>query len=218
MPGRRYEYFNTAEEYDKAAKHALEILQQAEPIARRRKFRIAVENHKCHRIPERLDVMKKLSSEYIGICVDVGNSFSLCEDPMEVVRAYAPYAMTVHLKDQAVREYEDGFLYGDAILGQGFLDLPAMVQTLRQAKPDIHFGLELITRDPLKVPVLTSKYWASMPNVPAADLARTMAMVKAKAPAKPLETVTDLAPDKQIERENSNVIQSLAYARQRLDL
>ena len=48
--------------------------------------------------------MKRLSSEWIGMCVDTGNSFALCEDPMEVVRAYAPFAFSVHVRDQAVQD------------------------------------------------------------------------------------------------------------------
>ena len=62
------------------------------------------------------------------MCVDTGNSFALCEDPMEVVRAYAPFAFSVHVRDQAVQDYEDGFLFTDTALGQGFLDVPATVR------------------------------------------------------------------------------------------
>jgi len=48
-----------------------------------------------------------------------------------------------------MRPCDDGFLVGDAPLGDGFLDLPGMVETLRKAKPGIRFSLEVITRDPL---------------------------------------------------------------------
>lgn len=218
IPGRRYEYFSSEAQFAQAERQALEALQWVEPIAARHRLRLAVENHKCQRIPERLALFKQLSSEYIGACVDVGNSFSLCEDPMEVVRAYAPWAMTVHLKDQAVREYDQGFYFADVALGKGFLDLPAMVKVLRQARPAVRFSLEVITRDPLKVPVWTDKYWASMGQVPAGDLARTMRTVKRNAAPEPLELVSPLGGKEQVEAEARNVRQSLDYAQDHLQL
>ena len=60
-------------------------------------------------------------------------------------------------------------------LGEGILDMRAIVDTIRRAKPDVHFSLEMITRDPLQVPCLTEKYWSTFQEVPGVDLARTLA-------------------------------------------
>lgn len=218
IPGRRYEMFDSADEFRKFADRGLKSLQLAEPVAARHRIRLAVENHKDQRVAERLDVLKHLSSEYVGMCVDVGNSFALLEDPTEVVEAYAPWAFSVHLKDQAVREYEDGFLFADAPLGEGFLDLPTMVQILRKARPGVRFSLEVITRDPLKVPCLTEKYWATFADVTGRDLARTLRIVHANASTAPLPRISHLPPDQQVEREEENVRRSLTYARDHLGL
>ena len=147
-----------------------------------RKFRLAVENHKDQRIEEKLALLKKLSSEFIGLCVDVGNNFPLLEDPLELVQAFAPWAFTVHLKDQAVREYDEGFLLADVALGAGFLDLPRIVKTLRDAKPDIKFNLETITRDALEVPVLTERFWVTLRDTPASALAHAAGLENPVAP------------------------------------
>lgn len=213
FPGRRYEQFNSPAEFAEASRRAARSLELAEPVVRRHKFRLAVENHKDQRVPERLDLLKRLGSEYVGLCVDVGNSFALCEDPLEVVRAYAPLAFTVHLKDQAVRESDDGFLFADAPLGKGFLDLTAIVRMLREANPAIHFNIEVMTRDPLRVPVLTGKYWATMPGVPATDLARTLRTVKANASPEPLPQVSNFSIERRVAAETRNIAASLAYAR-----
>jgi len=218
MPGRRYEQFNSADEFARAAQRAAERLRQVEPIMARHRMRLAVENHKCHRVAERLDLLKQLGSEWIGMCVDTGNSFALCEDPMAVVRAYAPFAFSVHVRDQGVQEYEDGFLFTDLALGQGFLDVPATVRVLREARPESHFSLEMIARDPLKVPVLTPKYWATMAAVPATDLAWTLRMVKAKTPREPLPRIDSLPLDQRVQCEQRMVDESLAYAREHLGL
>ncbi|MCU0914819.1 MAG: sugar phosphate isomerase/epimerase [Planctomycetes bacterium] len=218
IPGRRYEQFSSAEEFARSAQRASERLRVAEPIMARHRLRLAVENHKCHRVPERLELLKQLSSEWIGMCVDTGNSFALCEDPLEVVRAYAPFAVSVHLRDHLVQEYEEGFLFGETALGQGFLDVPTAVRVLREARPEICFSLEMIPRDPLKVPVLTPKYWATMPDVPATDLARTLGTIKARAPHEPLPRVGALPLEQQVQCEQRMVQDSLAYACEHLGL
>lgn len=217
-PGRRYEQFNSAEEFAGAYAYALEVLKKVEPVVARHKIRLAIENHKDHRISERLELLKRLGSEWIGVCVDVGNSFSLCEDPMETVRAFAPFAFSVHLKDQAVREYDDGFLLADVHLGKGFLDLPGMVRVLREAHPEVRFSLEVITRDSLRVPVLTPRYWVTMGGVPPTDLARTLKTVRSKSSAEPLPVISSLPADEQLQAETRNIQRSLANACEHLRL
>jgi sugar phosphate isomerase/epimerase len=217
IPGRRYERFDSDKEFREFVARGIKSLELAEPVAARHRVRLAVENHKDQRVDERLDVFKRLSSEYVGACVDTGNSFALLEDPIEVVKAYAPYAASVHLKDQAVRTYEDGFLFADVALGDGFLDLQQMVDILRAANPDIHFSLETITRDPLPVPCRTEKYWATFKNVPGDDLVRTMRVVR-KAASETLPRISGLSLAEQVKREEQNVKRSLAYAREQLGL
>lgn len=155
MPGRRYEQFKTLDEFRQAEVRGMKPLQLAKPILARHKFSLAVENHKDHLIGERLKLLRKIGIEYVGLGVDVINDFALLEDPVETVRAFAPFAVTVHIKDQDIREYEEGFRLSDEALGEGFLYLPKIVGILREAKPDVRFNLETITRDPIKVPVRT---------------------------------------------------------------
>jgi sugar phosphate isomerase/epimerase len=218
MPGRRYEEFKSIAEFRKAEQHGLQSLQWAEPVLARRKFRLAIENHKDQRVAEKLETIKRVGSENIGLCVDVGNSFTLMEDPLEIARAYAPYAFTVHFKDQAVRENPQGFWFADVPLGEGFLDLAAIIKILRDARPDIHLNLELITRDPLNVPILKDEFWTTLPDVPARDLARVLQTIKTHGAPKPFVKVTELPVEKQLALESSNVSQSLVYAREHLGL
>ena len=215
FPGRRYEQFNSADEFAQATTHAYAAVERAEPIARRHHFRLAIENHKDQRIDERIALLKRIGSDFVGACVDIGNSFALCEDPLEVARAYAPFAWTAHIKDQALKEYEDGFLFADAPLGKGFLDVDSIVRILRASNPQIRLNLEVMTRDPLRVPVLTSKYWATMPHVPAADLARTLQKVRMDSSPQPLLRISALPPAQQLDAEARNITDSLEYARLR---
>jgi sugar phosphate isomerase/epimerase len=218
LPGRRYEEFKSMAAFRQAEQHGLQSLQWAEPVLARHQFHLAVENHKDQRIGEKLETIKRVNSEFVGICVDIGNSFTLMEDPVETVRAFAPFALTVHFKDQALRESEDGFWFADVALGEGFIDLLAIVKILREAKPKIRFNLEVITRDPLSVPVLTTGFWTTMPDTPASELARVLRMVKTKGSPKPFENVSQKAVDQQLAFELRNVERSFAYAREQLSL
>ena len=215
--GRRYEAYDSAEAFRAARARSRRMLAWAEPVVARHRMRLAIENHKDERIPERLETIKVLSSEYVGACVDTGNDIAFLEDPMSVVEAYAPWAFSVHLKDMAVQEYEDGFLLAEVPLGEGVLDLSQAVQTLRQHHPEVHFLLEMMTRDPLKVPCLTEKYWAAMGDVPASYLGRTLRMVRTRS-KQDLPHVSQLSLDEQYQREDENVKKCLAYAREHLGL
>jgi sugar phosphate isomerase/epimerase len=212
--GRRYEMFDSAAAFRKATQQALDALALAEPIVARLDVRLAVENHKDLRTGELVDALKHLGSRYVGACVDTGNGIALLEDPMEVVEALAPWAFTVHLKDMAVAEHEDGFLLAEVPLGEGFLDLPKVVATLRRARPEVHLNLEMITRDPLRIPCLTPKYWATSENLPGRYLARTLAMVRKHQ--RPLTRVSDKPLKEQLALEEQNARQSLAYAHRHL--
>lgn len=216
LGGRRYETFDTMESWRQFVDRSWRSLTLAEPIARKHRFRLAIENHKDWRIPEMLDWMKRLSSEWVGVLVDTGNSISLLEDPLATAEAFAPYALATHIKDMGVQEYSDGFLLSEVPLGDGFLDMARIIRLLSNAKPGIRFALEMMTRDPLKIPVLTPKYWATMPETPASTLARMLGTVRRNSSTKPLPRVTGLSREQQLEYEERNVLQCLSYSRDTL--
>jgi sugar phosphate isomerase/epimerase len=218
LSGRRYETFASGEAFHAWGEHAQKSLAMAEPIVARAGVRLAIENHKDWRTDELLAILKRLDSRHVGVCVDTGNSIALLEDPYAVVEAYAPWVYSTHLKDMAVREYQDGFLLAEVPLGQGFLDLLRIVATLRRAQRSIHFNLEMITRDPLKVPCLTPKYWATSADLPGKYLAQTLAMVRKHASPRPLAGTSGLGQQEKLDVEQKNVEACLAFAREHLDL
>ena len=218
LPGRRYEQFKSFDEFRQAERRALRVLQAVEPVLARHRLRLAVENHKDQRVIEKLAMLRSLSSEWIGLCADFINNLALLEDPLETLRALAPWAITAHIKDAAVREYADGFLLADVPLGEGFLDLPAMVGTLRQANPSIHFCLELITRDALKVPVKTEAYWSTFQGVPRGAAEPILQLVRARGSPAPLAEIARLPAAEQMAVERQAVERSLSYARGNLNL
>lgn len=218
LNGRRYETFNDAASFRQWSDKAEESLRLAAPVMAQHQMRLALENHKDRLAADLVDVIKRLNSKFIGVCVDTGNNVALLEDPHQVVETLAPYAFSVHLKDMAVEEYEEGFLLSEVPLGEGFLDLKRIVSTLRKAHPEIQFGLEMITRDPLKIPCLGRKYWATFESTPASHLAQALAMVRKNKSPKPLPVLSKLPKDQQIAVEEDNVRKCLEYAKKHLEL
>lgn len=76
----------------------------------------------------------------------------------------------------------------------------------------MHFQLEMITRDPLLIPCLQDKYWATLERVPGSDLARTLSMVRKLAVSHPLPRLTKMSPPEQIELEDRQVRESFRNA------
>jgi 3-oxoisoapionate decarboxylase len=218
LSGRRYETFDSAEAFQRFREQSWQSLTLAEPILRRHRLRLAVENHKDWLVAEFLGLLRMLSSEYVGVCVDTGNNLALLEEPMSVVEALAPFAFSSHLKDMAVQEYADGFLLSEVPLGEGFLDLRRMIAVLLKANPKIQFNLEMITRDPLKIPCLTDKYWATMRDAPAQRLAEALSLVRRTTSGKALPQTSGLTAEQQLALEDENVRKSLAAAHGQLDL
>jgi sugar phosphate isomerase/epimerase len=214
LSGRRYETFESAKQFKQFAADSWKSLQRAEPILKKHQVRLALENHKDFRVPEMLSMMEKISSEFVGICIDTGNSISLLEEPNHVVESYAKWGVSCHIKDMAVKEDEDGFLLSEVPLGKGFLDLGHMMQVMRQANPKIQFSLEMITRDPLKIPCLTKEYWAVMEGASGEDLAGTLSMVRKNA-VKLLPSVAGLSAEEKSRLEDQNVRESFEYLKGR---
>jgi len=222
LTGRRYEDFDSFEPWEKMFAGIKASVEMAEPVLRRHQMRLGLENHKGYRSAEQAAWLKGVGSEYVGVCFDFGNNLSLCEDPMDTLKTLLPHIFFAHIKDMAVEEYEDGFLLSEVIMGDGILDLKEMVRLLRQKDPDMIFELEMITRDPLKIPVYTKKYWATFDDsrspLPGRDLAKTLALVRRNKPKAPLPHIAGLNPEAQIQFEDDNNAKNIAWARSNLNL
>lgn len=218
MTQRRYEQFSTLDAYQKSFEQNQKQIALAEPILRKNKVRLAIENHKGWRAVEQAAWMKRLGSDYVGVHLDFGNNVSFCEDPMFTLETLKPWIFSCHIKDMAVAPYADGFLLSEVPMGEGFLELKKMVDTLREKDPNMVFDLEMITRDPLKVPIYTSKYWATFEDIPARQVARIMEIIEKNPPKKPLPKTSGLSAEEQVKLEGDYNMACIRYARANLGL
>jgi sugar phosphate isomerase/epimerase len=218
LNGRRYEVFSNLDDWKRFVAESKARIERTVPILEKHRMTLALENHKDWTADEMAALMKEYSSEYLGVCLDTGNNISLLDDPLEVVERLAPYAAATHMKDVAVEEYPEGFLLVEVPFGEGMLDLKRIVETISKARPKTRFTLEMLTRDPLKIPCLTGKYWNTFPDRNGSYLARTLAMVRTNKPRRPLPQPESLDRTARARLEEDNVRKCLAYARDQLGL
>ncbi len=146
---RRDEEFDSFEAFKASFERHQKSVELAEPVLRKYKMKLAIENHKGWRAAEHVAWIKRVGSEYVGACYDFGNNIALCEDPAETFKLLAPVTNYASFKDMAVAPYDEGFLLSEMALGEGMLDISGMVKVLQQKDPSMIFALEMIMREPL---------------------------------------------------------------------
>lgn len=218
MGGRRYEVFRSLEAFRAFHAQAGRVLAWIEPLARKHRLRIAIENHKDLVAEELAAAMATLSSEWVGVLYDTGNNLALLEDPAETLSALAPYALSAHLKDMALQPAESGFLLSEVPLGTGIIDLPNTVAALRRTRPGIVLNLEMATRDPLLVPCLGADYYATLPGHLKSHLEAALARVAAHPPKGPVPSVAGKPLADVLSEEEANNRRGLGWMRRHLHL
>jgi 3-oxoisoapionate decarboxylase len=218
LNGRRYESFTSLDQWKSFVASSHRRIARAVPVLEKHRMPLGIENHKDWTADEMVHLMERHSSEFLGACLDTGNNISLLDEPMEAVSKLAPFAITTHFKNMAVKDDPEGFLLSEVPLDRGLLDLAKVLDTIRTARPRVRFNLEMITRDPLKVPCLTDPYWVTFPERDGIYLARTLRLVRDHPPAGPLPHVSGIDQKGRRRQEEENVRQCLEFARDKLGL
>src|SRR6516164_616791 len=109
LNGRRYENFTSLDQWNSFVAESHRLIALAVPVVEKYRMALGLENHKDWTADEMVALMERHSSEFLGVCLDTGNNISLLDDPMDTVAKLAPFAVTTHFKDLALKEYSEGF-------------------------------------------------------------------------------------------------------------
>lgn len=63
---------------------------------------LGLENYEVHSCASLADLVRRLESRHVGICLDTTNSLGALEAPQRVVEVLAPLTVNVHVKDFVV--------------------------------------------------------------------------------------------------------------------
>ncbi len=145
--------------------------------------KIAIENHKDMQAWQIKQVIEEAGKDFVGSNLDFGNPTYVMENPMTTLETLGPYAVTTHVRDTAVYEVPRGAAVQWTALGDGSVDLKALVKRYREICPDASFQLEIITgRPPETLAYLEPAFWNTFQGMRAADLASFVALAKAGRP------------------------------------
>jgi sugar phosphate isomerase/epimerase len=106
---------------------------------------MAIENHIDLLADEMVELLETIDSPWLGVCLDTANNLRMFEDPVAVARKLAPWARATHVKDvTAQRGDPKTFAFWPSVpLGQGLIDLPAILGLLYDARFDGLLALEI---------------------------------------------------------------------------
>ncbi|MGE5570532.1 MAG: sugar phosphate isomerase/epimerase family protein [Rhodospirillales bacterium] len=146
--------------------------------------KIALENHSGDmQAWELRALIEEAGRDFVGCCLDIGNPMLVVEDPMVTLETLAPYVVTTHFRDSVVYEHPRGAAFQWVAMGDGSLDLRALVARCRELCPEAAMQLEIITgRPPQVLPYYEAEFWKVFPKARAAEFARFVALAKAGHP------------------------------------
>ena len=108
---------------------------------------LVIENHDRVSARTLAQIIERVGSDRVGVCLDTVNSFGALEGPEAVVETLAPLCMNLHVKDFRIRRVDHlmGFVLEGTPAGQGMLDIPWLLASVRQYQHDPNVILELWT-------------------------------------------------------------------------
>ena len=110
---------------------AVELLRSVAPGFEEAGVTVALETYEQVPVNILVDIVTRVGSPAIGICVDPGNCVAALELPTATVEAVAPYARNIHVKDFAFSRRDGwvGFTLAGCPLGEGLLDYQHLITT-----------------------------------------------------------------------------------------
>jgi len=112
---------------------AIDLLAAAAPAFESAGVTLTLETYEQIPVATLVDIVRRVDSPAVGICVDPANCVAALELPAATVEAVAPYVRNVHVKDFAFSRRDGwvGFTLAGCPLGEGLLDYQHLVTTTR---------------------------------------------------------------------------------------
>lgn len=133
-------------------------LKDWEPVARKAGIAIAIENHQDFGSQELVDFCRS-AGPAVGICFDTGNTFPVCEAPLDFARRIAPWVRHVHLKDYRVQWTDEGYRLIRCAIGDGAVPFADIAALLAQHHSSMTAVLEPGALDARHIRFLDPDWW-----------------------------------------------------------
>jgi sugar phosphate isomerase/epimerase len=111
---------------------AEECIREVLPEFEAQGVTLGLENYEVHPCVCLADLVRRLESRHVGICLDTTNSLGALETPQHVVEVLAPLTVNLHIKDFVIDRAPHlmGFIVRGARVGTGRLNIPWLLERL----------------------------------------------------------------------------------------
>ncbi len=119
-------------QYEPDLKSIAAIVSDFVPELKKQNLTLGIENHDRFKVKELANLMEKIGSDHVGICLDCVNSMGAGEGLEYVAEILAPYTVNLHVKDFNVERlhHKMGFTITGAIAGTGMTNVPMLIEKL----------------------------------------------------------------------------------------
>ena len=147
--------------------------------------KIAVENHAGDMQARELKrLVEEAGTDHVGVCVDAGNALWALEDPHLTLETLAPYVLTSHVRDSAVRRTGEGAEVAWTRMGDGNVRIDEYLRTFIEQCPSAPVTLEVIVMPaPRPLPFRDPRFWDGYRSTPAWEFQRFLDLVENARPA-----------------------------------
>ena len=133
-------------------------LDTVEKMARQYGIRVAIHNHGPgdKRYPSPLDVFRLVKDRHtlMGLCIDVGHTVRIGQDPVAAIEQCASRLYDFHIKDVT-----EATAKGAPIeVGRGVIDVAAVLKTLVELKYSYHLALEYEANGDAPIPGIIESF------------------------------------------------------------
>lgn len=134
--------FSTEVAWQDQLKGVAGLVRDCGPLLRDRGARLFVKTHEEITTSEIRSLVERAGPDLLGVGFDPVNVPCRLEDPIEAARRVAPFVGHLYIDDAVLRFQENGFRRFLAPLGEGMIDLPALLALFPTAKRwvEMHSG------------------------------------------------------------------------------
>ena len=121
------------DDYEPSPELVIMVIKNHEYLLQRNNIILALENHDRLKARSFAQIIEKVNSKFVGICMDTANSLGAGESIETILEVLAPHTVNLHIKDFGIERlpHKMGFLIEGRIAGGGALNIPALLQKIK---------------------------------------------------------------------------------------
>ena len=207
--------FKDRPEIQRHLENMVRVIKSVRPQVRDSGVKLAIENHNADLQAREIKVLiEEVGPDVLGVCLDSGNPLAIMEDPHLTLEILGPYAATTHVRDTAVWRIPEGVAMRWVNMGEGNVGIDSWVKKFVQMQPKLPVSFEnLPMQKPRIIRIFGPDNLRYFPNMPAADLARYLALAER---GKPLPDGAPVPPNQRGEEQRAGLEVCVNYVRKLL--